>query len=185
MCILPDCQNSYLYAKRSTQETFTGIPKISERFTTSTAFQYHQLLPKSADLVTYIQQKVCARSGEACFAKIESLNSADYLDVDFDTISQTLTLSAFRHEAPSPGLWNERISNDGTMARIEVGILANEKPTEPEELSLGGFLTIIGEDDKPSICSKLIPLSSSDSNDIQILLFSHFLPVIILLHNLS
>ena len=34
--------------------------------------------------------------------------------------------------------------------RIEVGVLANETPTEPEELSLGGFLTVIGEDEKPS-----------------------------------
>lgn len=33
--------------------------------------------------------------------------------------------------------------------RLEVGILSPEKATEPEELSLGGFLTVIGEDDKP------------------------------------
>ena len=34
--------------------------------------------------------------------------------------------------------------------RLEVGVLSVESPKEPEELSLGGFLTVVGEDTKPS-----------------------------------
>ncbi|KAK3716847.1 protease B nonderepressible form [Vermiconidia calcicola] len=37
-----------------------------------------------------------------------------------------------------------------TGERTEVGTLQVEKATEAEELSLGGFLTVIGEDDHPS-----------------------------------
>lgn len=32
---------------------------------------------------------------------------------------------------------------------MEVGVLSVESPKEPEELSLGGFLTVVGEDTKP------------------------------------
>lgn len=133
------------------QETFTGIPRISERFTSSAAFQFYQVLPSLSDLVTYIEQKICPSVGKACYAKAEFLISVDYLDIDFDTISQTLTLTTFQHRPPSSGLWNGQISNHKGVTRVEIGVLANETPREPEELSLGGFLTILGEDVKPSI----------------------------------
>ena len=102
-------------------------------------------------MVTYVEQKICPSLGEACYIKAGLLKSADYLDVDFDTISQALTLITFQHRPQNLGLWNEQINNHGGTTRVEVGVLANETPREPEELSLGGFLTIIGEDDKPSI----------------------------------
>jgi len=59
-------------------------------------------------------------------------------------------LSAFWHQPPKSDTWNERIQNLEGTDRVEVGVLASEKPTEPEELALGGFLTVVGEDDKPS-----------------------------------
>ncbi|MCJ1388379.1 protease B nonderepressible form [Xylographa bjoerkii] len=80
----------------------------------------------------------------------DSLSSADYVDMDFDAISQALSISTFRGEPPNQIGWTERFNNSGGAIKVEVGILATEKPTEPEELSLGGFLTIVGEDDKPS-----------------------------------
>ena len=101
--------------------------------------------------------------------------SADHVDIDFDTISQALSISTFRHKSPEPSGWNERISSgasikikesvsvrigvnvnvggsvkSGAGRKIEVGVLANEPPTELENLSLGGFLTVVGEDEKPS-----------------------------------
>ena len=98
-----------------------------------------------------MQQKICLEYGSACLTKTENLLSADYLDLDFDTISQALILTTFRHE-PSNSMtgWLEQIENYDGAAKVEVGILANEKPIEQEELSLGGFLSIIGEDEKPS-----------------------------------
>ncbi|MCJ1256631.1 protease B nonderepressible form [Lignoscripta atroalba] len=134
----------------SPEETFTGLPTTSERFASSAAFQYYSLLPSLADLITYIQQKICLRDDKICFAEATTLESADYLDIDYDTISQALVLSIFRHQSPKSASWNEQIHNHGGAVKVEVGVLANEKPTEPEELSLGGFLAVIGEDDKPS-----------------------------------
>ncbi|KAI4123681.1 MAG: hypothetical protein LQ347_006059, partial [Umbilicaria vellea] len=140
-----------LHLKCSTpQDTFTGLPMVSERFATSSAFQYHQLLPSLAELKSYVQQKICSASDLSCHAKAVALHSADYLDIDYDAISQSLVLSVFRHASPSSGIWDETLRKVVGSANIEVGILANEKPTEPERLSLGGFLTVIGEDTKPT-----------------------------------
>ena len=122
---------------------------ISERFSSSAAYQYWELLPSPEGLVTYIQQKVCGQD-ELCKVKAKALNHADYLDMDYDTISQSLVLNAFWHVSPHSAAWEEKISIRQGSTKVDIGILANEKPTQPEELSLGGFLTILGEDAKPS-----------------------------------
>ena len=80
----------------------------------------------------------------------DSLSSADSVDIDFDTISQALSISTFHAKSIDQFGWTDRFSNFDGAVKVEVGVLATEKSTEPEELSLGGFLTIVGEDDKPS-----------------------------------
>lgn len=122
---------------------------ISERFASSAAYQYYKLLPSLKELVTYIQQKVCGQD-DSCKVKANALNHADYLDMDYDTISQSLVLNAFWHVSPHSDTWEDKISIRQGSTKVEVGVLANEKPTQPEELSLGGFLAILGEDAKPS-----------------------------------
>lgn len=46
--------------------------------------------------------------------------------------------------------WNLDITNAAGKDRVEVGLLSVEEPLQPEELSLGGFLTVVGEDSKLS-----------------------------------
>lgn len=123
---------------------------ISERFSSSAAYQYWQPLPSLEGLITYVQRKVCGQD-ESCKVKANALNHADYLDIDYDTISQSLVLNAFWHASPHSDAWEEKISIRQGSTKVEVGVLANEKPTQREELSLGGFLTVLGEDAKPSM----------------------------------
>lgn len=54
----------------------------------------------------------------------------------------------FRHELSAPRKWNEKVQMG--KAEVEVGVFANEKPIESEELSLGGFQAVVGEDKKLS-----------------------------------
>lgn len=68
------------------------------------------------------------------------------MDLDFDSISHALSITAFW----SPQSWSLDIDHPLPDSRLEIGILSNENPTESEELSLAGFLTVIGEDIKPS-----------------------------------
>jgi hypothetical protein len=78
--------------------------------------------------------------------RLEQLRDATYIDFDFDTISHTITVTSFW----ASQMWDLSISNDDPKDRLEVGILSNEKPIELEELNLAGFLTVVGEDNKPS-----------------------------------
>lgn len=102
------------------------------------------------DFATYLHQKICPEQHETCRRRAASLESVDYLDIDYDTISQSLVLSAFWHSPRPTRDWHERIDNSQASVKVEVGVLANEKPTHPEEFSLGGFLAVVGEDSKPS-----------------------------------
>ena len=134
----------------SPENDFIRLPVLSERFASSAAHQYFKQLSSLTNLVTYIKEKVCV--GDAsCASKAERLLYADYFDFDIDTISQSVTLSAFWHRSPSTETWNETIDHRVGSTKVELGVLTNEKPTQPEELSLGGFLAVIGEDKKPSM----------------------------------
>jgi len=129
------------------KDSFISLSVLLERFASSSAYQYHELLPSLNDLVTYLQQKLCANDGP-CKARSDTLRSADYLDVDYNTISQSLTVGASWHTSPNSGTWDHRIDNRGGSVKVEVGVLANEEATQPEELSLGGYLAVLGEDKK-------------------------------------
>ncbi|KAH0559885.1 hypothetical protein GP486_003597 [Trichoglossum hirsutum] len=132
------------------EKSFIRLPLISERFSSSSAFQYHQPLASLKELITYIHQKICPSSDSACHDRALALLSASYLDIDYDTISHSLVLNAFWEQAPDSGLWNDVFEVIGDKDKVEIGILANEDPLEPEELKLGGWLTVVGEDEKPS-----------------------------------
>ena len=131
------------------QDSFSKIPMISERFSSSTSSQYYHLLPSLHDFVYYLQDVSCDHGDTSCSEAVSTVESATYIDVDYDAISHVLVINSFWNAAPEPNGWTETLEHSSEMDRLEVGVLENEKPSEPEELSLGGFLTVIGKDDKP------------------------------------
>ncbi|KAL9093282.1 MAG: hypothetical protein Q9165_004023 [Trypethelium subeluteriae] len=96
--------------------------------------------------VTYVEHAV----HESQRAKISSLLNVDQLDIDCDIISHACVLNAYWAEPTKGKQWEEHIETKETSGTLEVGILTNEKPLEPEELSLSGVLTVVGEDDRPT-----------------------------------
>lgn len=114
------------------------------------AYQYHQNLPSLDGLVKYLQQEACATVDTACKEQMASLLHASTVDFDFDAISHALTVTAMWTQGLDGGVWRETIRLQSKTDSVEVGVLNGEKATEPEEISLGGFLTVLGEDDKPS-----------------------------------
>ena len=71
--------------------------------------------------------------------------------MDYDSLSQAMTLRVYHESGTKAGAWTEAISAHQTDSRVEVGVLASQQATEPESLSLGGFLAVLGEDQKPSM----------------------------------
>jgi len=88
---------------------------------------------------------LCINSEEECLKRASQFLQASSVDIDFDTISHALTITGYW----PPQAQQFSIPNSAAKDRLEVGVLSVESPKEPEELSLGGFLTVIGEDTKP------------------------------------
>ena len=107
--------------------------------------------------------KVCNESSaeppalDACEPQLEELKQAIYVDIDFDVISHALIITALHPATPllgnatPDGGASRDIRKPKADDRLEVGVLQTEKATEPEQLSLGGYLTVVGEDDHPSM----------------------------------
>ncbi|KAL9031565.1 MAG: hypothetical protein Q9196_000413 [Gyalolechia fulgens] len=128
----------------------TMAPTITSRFTTSSAFQCYQALPSCKDFVLYVQQNICPSTDTRCFERANRLQQADYLDIDYDAISRSLILTSFYHKPPELDGWDENINTHRNSSNTEVGLLSSERAIAPEELSVGGFLIVIGEDHKPT-----------------------------------
>ena len=129
----------------------------SERFASSASLQYHEELRDLNNLVVYVKEKLCPKGDTSCQKDALRLAHADHLDIDYDAVSQTLTLSAYFEGAIS-GLgekeregWNDSISDYAASVPTEIGILSIQKATQPEDVSLGGFLITLDKD-KPSEC---------------------------------
>lgn len=116
----------------------------------SAAFQYYQPLASLHNFATYIQQSACRSSNCHCLEATDSLSSASSVDVDFDAISHAVVVTATWAQSPDGATWTETTRSQSESDTIEVGALNSEKAEEAEELSLGGFLTVLGENDKPS-----------------------------------
>ena len=132
------------------QESFSSPPLTSERFSASSTYQYFHILPKIAHFSTFVSTEYCS-SHEGCTSEVLALNEASTLDLDFDAISHAIVLTASWAPGEHPGVGGTEgmIRRLGAQDSIEVGVLQSEKPDEPEELKFGGYLTVIGEDDKP------------------------------------
>lgn len=108
----------------------------------STASQYYS--PFSPD--DWDASKIAAWLLE----KVGADGSVSYIDIDYDAISQAVVFTAVWSEAPSSKGWRETITSPGEDSTIEIGVLAHEPNTDPEDIQFGGFLTVLGRDDKPS-----------------------------------
>lgn len=118
------------------------------------------MLPSLMSLTRYIQRHICKRSNEHCIHSASLLNIADTVDIDYDSISHTLTLTAHWSRPPSvfyeplsgnvtENAWSMIVDSSSGAEKVEVGVLSNETPTDPSEINLSGFLTVVGEDDRP------------------------------------
>jgi hypothetical protein len=81
-----------------------------------------------------------------------AVSDADYVDMDYDSISQAVVVTIHWSESPRQpeGGWTESISVPDNESTIEIGVLSHESNSDPEDIQFGGFLTVLGRDDSPS-----------------------------------
>lgn len=113
----------------------------------------------------YVRNKFCSSFDTRCLKEAYRLSDATYLDIDYDSIPRNLVLTSFHYESPRSQPWDERIQLDESSAKIEIGVLSSGKTESLHELSLEGFLTVVGESKKPSTNPQRLP-SNTRSNNI-------------------
>lgn len=111
-----------------------------------------------------LKDGICAKLDEdsslrALCSILAETDGAVHVDYDYDVISHAVTITILWPPVKRPGSSRSRIAANKLEPedRLEVGILASEKADEPEELSMGGYLTVIGDDNHPSECRPARP----------------------------
>jgi hypothetical protein len=145
----------------SIADTFSKPSIRSERFASASTYQCYHLGSIDQYLGVHVLERLCASKPPGLFAckdQVQELENASYIDIDFDAISHAFVFTAFWNPDRLKILPGQRDNRSIHKVKpedtIEVGVLQSEKATEPEELSLGGYLTVIGENDHPSIDSQ-------------------------------
>ncbi len=139
------------------------------------------MLPSLHALTQYFQRYLCKHSDQQCLHSASLLNVADTVDIDYDSISHTLTFTAHWSRPPAvlydpvsgkttENAWSLSVGTSANAEKVEVGVLSNEQPTDPSEITLSGFLAVVGEDDHPkptlfSFPSRHHALPQSQSQD--------------------
>ncbi|EME42799.1 hypothetical protein DOTSEDRAFT_173233 [Dothistroma septosporum NZE10] len=143
----------------SASNSFSKPPVLSERFASSSTWQFYHDPFDLMTMNTNLQKSLCDQvSAESSLGKVckilSSTITAAYVDYDFDVISHAVTITILW---PPTSAHTDRHEKFGARKidssdRLEVGIISPEQPPEdePESLSMAGFLTVVGEDSKPA-----------------------------------
>lgn len=118
-----------------------------------------------------------------CEKLVNGFSTARSVDIDYDTISRSVVLTALwpvaekeswekekgwtsTHRLPSAWMikhgglsLNEVPTEDST---VEIGVLSHEGNADPEDIQFGGFLTVLGQDQKPSTPSPTSTVQESN-----------------------
>jgi hypothetical protein len=140
----------------STTESFTRPSQVSETFSSSASYQYFQVLPSLSHFNKYLQANAWHTDLKARIACENEAEFATYYDAISHAVSLSAAWSADSNalvKRPGSGITDRVVVQFRENHRVEVGVLQSEKADEAEELSLGGYLVVLGEHDKPSMFS--------------------------------
>jgi hypothetical protein len=118
------------------------MPMLSERFTMSTALQYYSPFSEN----DWGASKVAGWLRNMTGAK----STPSYVDIDYDAISQAVICTAVWSDSPSRVGWTDQFTASDEESTMEIGVLSHEPNPDPEDIQFGGFLAVLGSDDKPS-----------------------------------
>lgn len=127
------------------------IPTLSERFSMSASSQYYAYLDSIVESIVNSQTRFCKAKKGLCRLLGQQLSTATYVDVDYDTITRAVVLTAVWSKAQNPDGWSEVIELPTADSTVEIGVLSHEPNSDPEDVQFGGFLTVLGQDTAPSM----------------------------------
>lgn len=116
----------------------------------SASSQYYAFLPSIKETISRLAKRICRKFNESCETILSRVETASYLDIDYDTITRALVINVGWSSTPSENGWTESISRGKKDGTIEIGVLTHEANSDPEDIGFGGFLTVLGQDESPS-----------------------------------
>ncbi|KFZ13991.1 hypothetical protein V502_06317, partial [Pseudogymnoascus sp. VKM F-4520 (FW-2644)] len=127
--------------------SFTSLPSKTPQ--QSTGYEYYlrdsQLSPGDASALRAYASRICQST--TCLTRVDEAAAATSIDLDFSSSTNTAKITTFW----SPRTWDAVVvSKIDHTDRVELGILSNEKPIRPDDLNMSGFLTVLGESEKPA-----------------------------------
>ncbi|CAN9274983.1 unnamed protein product [Alternaria alternata] len=135
----------------STSSSSTKMPILSERFSMSTTSQYYDYIDEIDRMKGQFQRTFCGENASReCYDMVNSFATSSYVDIDYDTISRGVVLTAGWAQARDDEKgWTQKIRQPSKDATVEIGVLSLEGNADPEDIQFGGFLTVLGQDEKP------------------------------------
>lgn len=127
----------------------------------STSSQYYDYIESIENITANFASKICQTKDEYCREIAKTIATASYVDIDYDTISRAVVLTAGWPNAKDSKGWSEEITLPHKDATVEIGVLSHEPNADPEDVQFGGFLTVLGQDLSPSTLPHPLPLSSN------------------------
>ncbi|OBT78759.1 hypothetical protein VF21_02615 [Pseudogymnoascus sp. 05NY08] len=125
--------------------SFTSLPSKNPKH--KGGYEYYlrsSALGGTSALQSYFK-RICGST--SCLTRISEASTAASIDLDFTSSSNTATITT----SWTPRTWpSVAISKISHTDRVELGILSNEKPIRPDDLNMSGFLTVLGESEKPA-----------------------------------
>jgi hypothetical protein len=143
------------------------MPILSERFSMSTTSQYYDYIDEIDRMKGPFQRTFCGENASReCYDMVNSFATSSYVDIDYDTISRGVVLTAGWAQARDDEKgWTQKIRQPSKDATVEIGVLSLEGNADPEDIQFGGFLTVLGQDEKPSTPFHLATLSPQHRNE--------------------
>ena len=142
-----------------TETAFSTPNVISTRFASGASREYFSFVHSLQQLSFFIQKEICGEEEKSipCRLRAHDLVKADLLDIDYDAVSQALVVKAmWTNPNGDDGKWYETLMKGSREEdTLEVGVLMGEEALEEEELRFSGFLTKVGQDDKPGSFASL------------------------------
>jgi len=124
--------------------------------TASNTHHHYSLEPPLGVQIPALGDKLCPHTDDACHQLIKAVPSASYFDIDFDQSTDIMTINMYWANGRSNQAWNE-VVDFPHHERVEVGVLNRESTEERDEIKMGGWLTVLGHDLKPSMCRPSYP----------------------------
>ncbi|RAR06666.1 pig-x-domain-containing protein [Stemphylium lycopersici] len=117
----------------------------------SASSQFYAHVGEIGEMASSFQRNLCGdKAGAYCVQMVAEMVKARYIDVDYDTISRAVVVTAgWPHADESEKSWNDEIRPPSQDATVEIGVLSSEGNADPEDIQFGGFLTVLGQDDHP------------------------------------